>query len=241
MAIREGQRVHAHMIKTHYQAPVYLRTRLIVFYIKCVLLDDARWVFDEMPQRNVVSWTALISGYSQEGHVSQVVHLFLQMLTSGTAPNEFTFATVLASCTSAIGFHFGRQIHCLLVKSPFESHVYVGSSLLDMYAKAGKIHQARYVFDNLPKRDFVSCNAIISGYAQQGLFKEALELFHILQAEGMSFNYVTYTGVLTALSGLAAVEQGRQLHARIIRLEFPFYVVLHNSLIDMYSKCDILQ
>ncbi|PHU22532.1 putative pentatricopeptide repeat-containing protein, mitochondrial, partial [Capsicum chinense] len=124
MAIREGQRVHAHMIKTHYQAPVYLRTRLIVFYIKCVLLDDARWVFDEMPQRNVVFWTALISGYSQEGHVSQVIHLFLQMLTS----------------------------------------------------------------------------------------------------EGMSFNYVTYTGVLTALSGLAAVEQGRQLHARIIRLELPFYV-----------------
>ncbi|PHT40128.1 putative pentatricopeptide repeat-containing protein, mitochondrial [Capsicum baccatum] len=237
MAIRDGQRVHAHMIKTHYQPPVYLRTRLIVFYIKCGLLDDARWVFDEMPQRNVVSWTALISGYSQEGHVSQVVHLFLQMLTSGTAPNEFTFATVLASCTSGIGFHFGRQIHCLLVKSPFESHVYVGSSLLDMYAKAGKIHEARYVFDNLPKRDVVSCTAIISGYAQQGLFKEALELFRKLQAEGMSSNYVTYTSVLTALSGLAAFEQGRQLHARIIRLELPFYVVLQNSLIDMYSKC----
>ncbi|KAF3650319.1 hypothetical protein FXO38_17217 [Capsicum annuum] len=115
-----------------------------------------------MPQRNVVSWTALISGYSQEGHVSQVIHLFLQMLTSGTAPNEFTFATVLASCTSAIGFHFGRQIHCLLVKSPFESHVYVGSSLLDMYAKAGKIHQARHVFDNLPKRDVVSSQATLN-------------------------------------------------------------------------------
>ncbi|XP_049394095.1 putative pentatricopeptide repeat-containing protein At3g13770, mitochondrial [Solanum stenotomum] len=236
-AIREGQRVHANMIKTHYQPPVYLRTRLIVFYIKCGLLGDARWVFDEMPQRNVVSWTALISGYSQKGHISQAIHLFLQMLTSGTAPNEFTFATVLTLCTSAIGFQFGRQIHCLLVKSPFESHVYVGSSLLDMYAKAGKVHEARYVFENLPERDVVSCTAIISGYAQQGLFEEALELFCKFQAERMSFNYVTYTSVSTALSGLAAVEQGRQLHAHIIRLELPFYAVLHNSLIDMYSKC----
>lgn len=84
-AIREGQRVHTHMIKTHYQPPVYLRTRLIVFYIKCELLDDARWVFDEMPERNVVSWTALISGYSQKGYVSEALHLFVQMLRSGTS------------------------------------------------------------------------------------------------------------------------------------------------------------
>ncbi|PHT86461.1 hypothetical protein T459_08567 [Capsicum annuum] len=141
MAIREGQRVHAHMIKTHYQAPVYLRTRLIVFYIKCVLLDDARWVLMKC----------------LKGMLFLGLPSFL-----GTAPNEFTFATVLASCTSAIGFHFGRQIHCLLVKSPFESHVYVGSSLLDMYAKAGKIHQARHVFDNLPKRDVVSSQATLN-------------------------------------------------------------------------------
>ncbi|KAJ8527534.1 hypothetical protein K7X08_014985 [Anisodus acutangulus] len=195
------------MVKTHYQPSVYLRTRLIVFYIKCGLLGDARWVFDEMPERNVVSWTALISGYSQKGHVFEAIHLFVQMFRSGTTPNEFTFATVLTSCTGAFGFHFGRQIHCLLVKSPFESHVYVGSSLLDMYAKAGKVHDARCVFESLPKRDVVSCTAIISGYAQQGLDKEALELFRKLQAEEMSSNYVTYTTVLTSLSGLAAVEQ----------------------------------
>nr|XP_016433098.1 PREDICTED: putative pentatricopeptide repeat-containing protein At3g13770, mitochondrial [Nicotiana tabacum] len=236
-AIREGQRVHTHMIKTHYQPPVYLRTRLIVFYIKCELLDDARWVFDEMPERNVVSWTALISGYSQKGYVSEALHLFVQMLRSGTEPNEFTFATVLTSCIGAVGFHFGRQVHCLVVKSPFELHIYVGSSLLDMYAKAGKVHDARDVFERLPERDAVSCTAIISGYAQQGLDEEALELFRKLQAEGMSSNYVTYASVLTALSGLAAVELGRQLHAHIIRLELPFYAVLQNSLVDMYSKC----
>lgn len=124
-----------------------------------------------------------------------------------------------------------------MVKSPFELHIYVGSSLLDMYAKAGKVNDARDVFERLPERDVVSCTAIISGYAQQGLDEEALELFRKLQAEGMSSNYVTYASVLTALSGLAAVELGRQLHAHIIRLELPFYAVLQNSLVDMYSKC----
>ncbi|CAK9173472.1 unnamed protein product [Ilex paraguariensis] len=236
-AFREGQRVHAHMIKTNYQSPVYLRTRLIVFYTKCERLEDARRVLDEMPERNVVSWTAMISGYSKRGYDSQALNLFVQMLRSGTAPNTFTFATVLTSCTGAFGFDHGSQIHSLIVKCLFESHIYVGSSLLDMYAKAGKIHESRGVFEGLPERDVVSCTAIISGYAQLGLDEEALGLFRRLQREGMTYNYVTYASVLTALSGLAAFEHGRQVHNYVLRYEVPSYVVLQNSLIDMYSKC----
>lgn len=82
-AIREGQRVHAHMVKTSYLPPVYLRTRLLVFYSKCDCLSDARQVLDEMHERNVVSWTAMISAYSQRGFASEALHLFLQMLKSG--------------------------------------------------------------------------------------------------------------------------------------------------------------
>lgn len=108
-AIREGQRVHAHMIKSHYQPPVYLRTRLIVFYIKCGLLGDARWVFDEMPQRNVVSWTALISGYSQTGDISEAIHLFLQMLTSGTSISlPITYILPICQCSIAAETHKKR-------------------------------------------------------------------------------------------------------------------------------------
>ncbi|WJZ94051.1 hypothetical protein VitviT2T_012944 [Vitis vinifera] len=239
-AIREGQRVHAHMIKTCYEPPVYLRTRLIVLYNKCRCLGDARRVLDEMPERNVVSWTAMISGYSQRGYASEALHLFVEMLMSGTAPNEFTFATVLTSCTSSSGFQLGRQIHSLVIKTSFESHIFVGSSLLDMYAKAGKICEARRVFDGLPERDVVSCTAIISGYAQLGLDEEALDLFRRLQREGMRSNYVTYASVLTALSGLAALDHGRQVHSHVLRAKLPFYVVLQNSLIDMYSKCGSL-
>lgn len=115
--------------------------------------------------------------------------------------------------------------------------MYVGCSLLDMYAKAGRIHEAREVFNCLPERDVVSCTAIISGYAQLNLDKEALEVFRYLQGKGMESNYVTYASVLTALSGLAALDLGRQVHAHILRCELPFYVVLQNSLIDMYAKC----
>ncbi|GLT96126.1 hypothetical protein SLE2022_137710 [Rubroshorea leprosula] len=236
-AIREGQRVHAHMIKIRYLPPVYLRTRLIVFYSKCGCLGDARRVLDEMPERNVVSWTAMLSAYSQRGFASEALDLFVQMLRSDGEPNEFTFATVLTSCIGIVGFELGRQIHCLIIKRNFEFHIYVGSSLLDMYAKSGRIYEARKVFEHLPERDVVSCTAIISGYAQLGLDEEALELFRRFKAEGMTSNYVTYASVLTALSGLAALDLGKQVHNHVLRCELPFYIVLQNSLIDMYSKC----
>ncbi|CAN6586498.1 unnamed protein product [Malus baccata var. baccata] len=236
-AFREGQRVHAHMIKTCYLPPMHLGTRLIVFYNNCDRLGDARRVLDEMPERNVVSWTAMVSAYSKRGYASEALNLFLQMFRSGTEPNEFTFATLLTSCTGASGLDLGRQIHSLIIRRNLESHIFVGSSLLDMYAKAGRIYEARGVFDCLPERDVVSCTAIISGYAQLGLDEEALELFRQLQREGMISNYVTYASVLTALSGLAALDLGRQVHNHVLRRELPSYVVLLNSLIDMYSKC----
>ncbi|KAG6413634.1 hypothetical protein SASPL_126348 [Salvia splendens] len=235
--VKAGQTAQSHMIKTSYALRVYFGGRLIVLYLKCGCLDDAQKVFDEMPQRNVVSWTAVISGYTKSGVFNEALHLVLEMLRSGTNPNEYTFATVVILCTSASQFECGRQIHSLIVKSPFESHIYVGSSLLDLYAKSGNIHEERLVFEGLPERDVVSCTAIVSGYAQLGFDQEALDLFCELQSEGMSFNYVTYACVLTALSGLAVFEYGRQMHGRVLRSHQSFYIAVENSLIDMYSKC----
>lgn len=156
---------------------------------------------------------------------------------AGTEPNEFTFASVLTSCTGGSWLDLGRQIHSFVSKMSFESHIFVGSSLLDMYAKAGRIHEARQVFECLPERDVVSCTAIISGYAQLGLDEEALELFRQLLREGMVPNHVTYTSLLTALSGLAALDLGKQVHSHVLRSKVHSYVVLQNSLIDVYSKC----
>nr|XP_043620169.1 putative pentatricopeptide repeat-containing protein At3g13770, mitochondrial [Erigeron canadensis] len=235
--VRGGQRVHAHVIKTQYQPTLYLGTRLLVFYNKCDCLYDARKVFDEMPERNVVAWTAMMSAYSKRGYGCEALDLFVKMLRSGIDPNEYTFATVLTCCTRVPGLDYGKQVHSLIVKNSFESHLYVGCSLLDMYAKAGGINEARFIFEELPERDVVSWTAIISGYAQLGLDEDALELFRRLLREGMDSNYVTYASVLTAVSGIAAYEMGKQIHSHVLRSELPFYVVLENSLIDMYTKC----
>ncbi|KAI3782528.1 hypothetical protein L2E82_12578 [Cichorium intybus] len=101
-SMRGGQRIHAHMIKTQYRPPVYLWTRLLILYNKCDCLSDAQQVFDEMPDKNVVSWTDLMSAYSKRGHASEALNLLVEMLRSGTEPNEYTFATALTCCTGAM-------------------------------------------------------------------------------------------------------------------------------------------
>lgn len=168
---------------------------------------------------------------------SMNIKVHKMVLFSDLLPNQHTLASILTSCAGLYGLQHGMQVHSLAIKLNFESHIFVGSSLLDMYAKAGEIHEARKIFEDLNERDVVSCTAIISGYAQLGLDNEALELFRELYKEGMTCNYVTFTSLLTALSGLAAVDYGKQVHCITIRSRLPFYIVLQNSLIDMYSKC----
>lgn len=183
--------------------------------------------------RGVKYYTQCFTGKPDRGFLYfSLLYVILSFLITkvdffaGMEPNEFTFATVLTSCIGFNGLNLGRQVHSFIIKTSFESHIYVGSSLLDMYAKAGQIHAAQGVFESLPERDVVSCTAIISGYAQLGLDEEALELFRRLQMEGMSSNYVTYASVLTALSGLAALDHGKQVHNHVLRSELPSYVVL---------------
>ncbi|EPS66591.1 hypothetical protein M569_08182, partial [Genlisea aurea] len=235
--LRGGQTVQVLMMKMRYLPPSYLTRRLILLYLRCDVLDDARKVFDEMPDRDVVSWTSIIHGYSTTGLYSEALGLFIQMLRSGTGPNEYTFATILTCCVGDSSVvRCGLQIHSLVVKCRYELHKHVGCSLLDFYAKSGRIHDARKVFDGLPQKDLVCYTAIITGYAQLGRDGEALELLSALQNKGMALNYVTYTGILTALSGIAAHEYGRQVHCNALR-SGQSHVVLENSLIDMYSKC----
>lgn len=106
-AVKEGQTVHAHMIKTcYFPSLVYLSTRLIVLYAKCDCLDDARKVLDEMTLRNVVSWTAMISTYSQKGYASEALNLFVQMLRSGILVFACLFILKNVLGTTSVEYHY---------------------------------------------------------------------------------------------------------------------------------------
>ncbi|KAJ7540063.1 hypothetical protein O6H91_10G000500 [Diphasiastrum complanatum] len=236
-ALAEGKQVHALIVQSVLDSNIFLANTLVHMYSKCGSLLHAHKVFSNMPQHNVYSWTAIISAYADSGEVEEAINLFQQMQETGLAPDKVLFVVVLKACASLAGLEQGRQLHSDIIKRGFQSDVIVGSTLVNMYAKCGCTEDARELFDNMSERNVVSWNAMIAGYAQNGLGKEALALYEQMKQEGMQPNNVTFVLLLKACASLAALEQGKQLHSEIIKRGFQSDVVVGNTLVDMYAKC----
>eukprot|EP01018_Ginkgo_biloba_P040409 Gb_21270 [translate_table: standard] len=237
-ALLEGKLVQTHMIQTGFKCQdISLANRLVTMYAKCWELVDARRVFDQMPERNVISWTVMIAVYARHGHAEAALSLFYQMQQSQTQPNSFTFASVLPACATLASLEKGKEIHKEIIRNRFQYDVFVGNALVDMYAKCGSIEIARQEFDKMPQRNEVSWTAIIAGFAQNGRSEEALDLFVQMRLAGVKPNSKTFASVLPACANLASLKQGMEIHEEIIINGFQSDVFVGNALLDMYAKC----
>eukprot|EP01018_Ginkgo_biloba_P001571 Gb_40472 [translate_table: standard] len=239
-ALSEGKLVHLHMNAKGYVPDRFLQTTLVSMYAKCGSLVDARKVFDEMPKRDVRSWTVMIAAYSRHGLAKEALTLFHDMQLSGIQPNQYTFSCVLSACANLGSLEQGVEIHEKITRSGLQSNVFVGNALVDMYAKCGSVEHARNLFDKMPQRDVVSWNAMIAAYMRHGLSEEALTVFEQMKMIGIQPNQFTFSSILPACANLAALEQGLEIHDEIIRSGFQSDVAVGNALVDMYAKCGII-
>lgn len=238
-----GKEVHAEIEKACLLArDIVLGNALIDMYAKCGALERAREVFEELPTRNVISWTTLIAGYVEHGHGKRALECFKEMQSCPFPPNAVTFACILKACGS-IGFlEQGQAIHAEFVKEPLLGEdVMVGTALVDMYAKCGEIEKAQKAFEELSKWDVVSWNALIAGYVQHERNEEALSCFESMQQKGFLPDDVTYACILRACGGAGSVQLGQKLHADIIRQgKFEKHKDVNVALVVMYANCGML-
>ncbi|PON76477.1 DYW domain containing protein [Parasponia andersonii] len=240
LLLDKGLQAHAAVMRMGLGSDLMLNNDLIDMYGKCHRTGSASKVFERMPERNVVSWTALMCVYLQNGNAQRCLSLFGQMLSvSDAKPNEFTFSTSLKASGILGVAENGMQIHGLCVKSGFEWVIVVGNSLVDVYAKCGRIMDAAQMFDTTPHRNLITWNAMIAGYTLEGNGKRALILFRKMQEQGEVPDEYTFTSTLKACSGLGAIRQGSQLHACLITRGFPCQVqtTIAGALVDLYVKC----
>lgn len=232
----EGKIVHAHIINSQFRNDLVMLNTLLNLYCKCGSLDDARKVFDGMYQRDMVTWTALITGYSQHDRPEEALVLFPQMLRQGLKPNQFTLSSLFKASGVGSSHKNGSQLHAYCLKCGYESHVYVGSSLLDMYARCGNMVETQLIFDTLESKNEVSWNALIAGHARKGEGEDALRLFLIMQRKGFRPTHFTYSSVFTACASTGSLEQGKWVHAHMIKSGGRLVAFVGNTLLDMYAK-----
>ncbi|KDP35246.1 hypothetical protein JCGZ_09405 [Jatropha curcas] len=232
-----GRQVHAYSIKANLQFDIFLKNGLIDMYAKCGALNDARRVFDVMTNHNVVSYNALIEGYSSSNKLFEAMNLFHDMRLKMLPPSLLTFVSLLGVSAALSALELSKQIHAFIIKFGLCLEIFIGSALIDVYSKCLCLRDARLIFDEMTEKDIVVWNAMLFGYTQQLENEEALKLYSELQLSEKKPNGFTFAALVTAASNLASLQIGHQFHTQIIQMGLNFDPFITNSLVNMYSKC----
>ncbi|KAI7983736.1 Pentatricopeptide repeat-containing protein [Camellia lanceoleosa] len=232
-----GKQVHCHCFKSGFVEDVSVGTSLVDMYMKTENVVDGKKFFYEMPEKNVVSWTSLLAGYSRNGLVDQAIKIFFQMQAEGIKPNPLTFATVFRALADDDAIDKGIQVHSMVIKNGFESTTFVGNSLITMYSKSGMVRDAKALFDNMLNRDAVSWNGMIAGFVTNGLHLDALKLFYQMRLEGVKLTQMIFATIIKLCASLKEMGFARQLHCRILKDGFVSDLNIKTAVMVTYSKC----
>ncbi|KAL5845230.1 hypothetical protein ACOSQ4_011188 [Xanthoceras sorbifolium] len=251
-------------------------TTMITGYVKNDDLDAARQFLDGMNLKVAGAWNAMISGYVHHKFYREALEIFRKMLLLGIQLDGFTYTGVISACANAGLFQIGKQMHAYLLRTEanptLDYSLSVNNAFITFYSKCGKIDEARDIFNQMQVRDLVSWNAILSAYvsggrieeaqshfrnmrdrnlltwnvmisglAQNGFGEEGLKLFNKMKLEGLEPCDYAFAGAITSCSVLGSLDNGRQLHAQLVRFGFEASLSAGNALITMYARCGVVE
>ncbi|KAA8537367.1 hypothetical protein F0562_026946 [Nyssa sinensis] len=236
-SVRIGKSIHGYVIRAGIESAVNVSTALLDMYSKCRSLGTARFIFDNMRCRTVVSWNSMIDGYAQNGDSEEALMLFRKMLDEGLKPTNVTVMGALHACSDLGDLVQGQFIHKLVDQLQLSSDVSVMNSLISMYCKCKRVDIAAEIFENLQGKTLVSWNAMILGYAQNGHVSEALNHFCKMKLQNIQPDSFTMVSVIPALAELSVLRQAKWIHGLVIRTCLDKNVFVMTALVDMYAKC----
>lgn len=207
--IKAANSVHCLIIKTGFEAYKLVGNALVDMYAKHGNLDYAYQVFNRIPDKDVISWTSLVTGYAHNGSYENSIKLFCDMRLAGIYPDQFVISSIVSACAELTILEFGKQIHANFIKSGLQSHLSIDNSFVTMYAKCGCIEDATRVFNSMHFRNVITWTALIVGYAQNGKGKDSLQFYDQMIATGTNPDFITFIGLLFACSHAGLVENGR--------------------------------
>ncbi|CAA0828065.1 Tetratricopeptide repeat (TPR)-like superfamily protein [Striga hermonthica] len=230
-----GKQIHTHVIKRNNTRDLdFLRTKLVLMYGKCGSLLEARHVFDEMAERSIFTYNAMLGAYISNGEPMKAIKLYAELRFLGIRPDAHTCSCVLKACSQVEDIRCGKEIHGYVVKSGFLGNGVVVNSLVGVYAQCGDLKAAELMFGGgMRSGDVVLWNLMISAYFESGMAREAWKAFVEMQNAGVTPSTYTFVAVLQACEDLLS---GMQTHAVGIKLALCFDRYVGNAFLVMYSK-----
>ncbi|KAK7271764.1 hypothetical protein RJT34_27934 [Clitoria ternatea] len=238
-----GRILHSYVVKQGHDSCQVTNKALCNMYAKCGMLGDCQKLFGQFSHCDPVLWNIVMSGFSVSNKCdADAIRVFRMMHSNGVAmPNSITVATVLPVCARSGNLNAGKCVHAYVIKSGFEHDTLCGNALVSMYAKCGLVSLDAYaVFDDIIHKDVVSWNAMIAGFAENGLVEDAFLLFSSMVKGPMRPNYATVANILPVCASFhdnVTYRCGRQIHSYVLQWpELSADVSVRNALISFYLK-----
>ncbi|KAG8080751.1 hypothetical protein GUJ93_ZPchr0007g4996 [Zizania palustris] len=218
---RRGRELHCFALKSSMcgAGDFHISSGLVSMYSRVGLPGLARQVFDGMEQRNVVSWTAMVAGYTENRMFEDAIDAFRAMwLIGGVLPNRIALISVLSAVEALIYLKEGKQVHGFTIRMTLSEEVSLCNALIDMYAKCGALWYAQRIFDDGKWcKDVISWCSMIHGYGLHGKGAEAVALFDQMHASGVKPDSIVSLGVLSACSRAGLVFKGLDIYNSLVK------------------------
>uniref|UniRef100_J3LCS7 Uncharacterized protein n=2 Tax=Oryza brachyantha TaxID=4533 RepID=J3LCS7_ORYBR len=236
LAINPGMCVYGYSVKSGLDADLQVLNSVLTMLVRGCYLDSARWLFDRMGNKSVVTWTALASGYLHIGDYLEAFDLFSHMRAAGQTVDSVVLVNLISAAVLFGNLSVAKGVHALVSKLGFESEQDLAASLINLYAKCGDLESAHEVFGAVQVANVVVWTSMISGYVEGGHLNEALMMFDSMVCANIEPNEATLSSVISACAKLGCANQGKKVEEQAIAIGLHSDPRVATALIDMYCK-----
>ncbi|KAI4332531.1 hypothetical protein L6164_017432 [Bauhinia variegata] len=235
--VEDCKRMHGYIYKLGFGSYNTVINSLLAAYFKCGEVESAYQLFDELSNRDVISWNSMISGSVQNNFSENALEYCIQMLILGVDVDLATLVNSLVACANIGNLSLGRALHGYGLKARFNRETMFSNTLLDMYSKCGNLNGSSQVFEKMDHTTVVSWTSMIAAYVREGLYDEAISLFYEMERKGVKPDIYTLTSIVHACACDNSLDKGRDVHNYIKKNNIGPSLPVSNALTDMYAKC----
>lgn len=236
-SIEKGREIHHWIVTLGFENENLIGNTIVDMYAKFGSLTEAQEVFLSLSIRDVVSWTALISGYADNGLGKEVWDCLEEMHLEGVSPDAGTHVCSLKAFSNTGAIDYGRDVHSQVIMGGYENDPLIGNILVDMYAKCGSLMEAWETFNKMPTQGVISWTALIAGHARLGECEMVFDLFEEMRSQGVCPNDATFLIILSVCSHAGMVEKGL-LYCELMEHEYGITPSIkhHNCMLDLLCR-----